>query len=212
MATTTKKDRTGMRRLASKLATTAALAAAGAAAQVPAHAMVVADMSLEKVFDWNDSYFLPGVLNLEFRSVLVAGNPALGTAQVNGQTIPHYSFSEGSWQPGAATSVAFRDGEMVGPNAQPEYWSDCPCSYVLWDHRYMAFSFNATDGTHYGWLSFSVPGTGPFVIHDYAYEDQAGAAIRVGQITSAVPELPTAAMFLAGVLGVLAMRRRISRR
>lgn len=207
MATTTKDRSTGVRGLATKLALSAALTVAGTAAQMPAHATVVADMGLEKVFNWNESYFLPGVLNLEFRSVLVAGDPALGTAQVNGQTIPHYSFSQGTWQPGAATAIGLNGGELVGPNDRPGSWGDCPCSYVLWDHRYMAFSFNAADGTHYGWLNFSVPGTGPFVIHDYAYEDQAGAPIRVGQITSVVPEPQTAVMFIAGLLGVLALRR-----
>ena len=207
MVTTTKHRSAGVQGLATKLALTAALTATGMSVQTPAHATVVADTDLEKVFDWNESYFLPGVLNLEFRSVLVAGSPALGTAQVNGQTIPHYSFSQGAWQPGAYVAIGLNGGELLGPNDRPGAWGDCPCSYILWDHRYMAFSFNATDGTHFGWLSFSVPGRGPFVIHDYAYEDQADAPIRVGQFTSVVPEPQTAAMFLAGLLGVLAMRR-----
>ena len=169
-----------------------AMAALGAASQ----AAIVGQAGLEKVFGYTETgYVLPGTANLEFHSIVAAIDPATGNPQVNGQI-------HGL---GARMSGNLAAGDVV--DAATWLWLDCGCGFVGYDHTYVGFSFEDTDGRHYGWLNVSVPGTfGPFVIHDYAYEDVAGVGIRAGAF--AVPEPGSMALLLAGGAAALAARRR----
>jgi hypothetical protein len=184
----------GMRKLrlrAGRLAAGVALAALGAASQ----AAIVGQAGLEKVFGFTETgYILPGTANLQFQSVVAGLDPITGNTQVNGQVL-----GLGAEVTGQLALDAVVDATTG--------WLACDCGFAAWDHDYLGFSFEDSDGTHYGWLRISVPGDfGPFVIHDYAYEDVAGAAIRVGQF--AVPEPGSLALLLGGGVAALLARRR----
>jgi len=176
---------------AGKVVAGLALAALGATSQ----AAIVGQAGLEKVFGSNETgYTLPGTTNLVFQSVEVGVDPVTGNPQVNGQMLGL----------GAQAAGVLGLGDVVDAATS---WLACGCGFAAWDHDYLGFSFQDSDGTHYGWLRISVPGDfGPFVIHDYAYEDVAGAAIRVGAF--AVPEPGSMALLLAGGVAALLARRR----
>ena len=59
-------------------------------------------------------------------------------------------------------------------------------------------------GTHYGWARISVNDEMTAIVHDWAYQDVAGAPIRTG----AVPEPSSLGMLALGAVGVLALLRR----
>jgi hypothetical protein len=168
-----------------------ALAALGAASQ----AAIVGQAGLEKVFGFTETgYVLPGTANLQFQSVVAGIDPVTGNTQVNGQVVGIGAEVTGLLAPDAVVDAT------TG-------WLACDCGFAAWDRDYLGFSFEDSDGTHYGWLRISVPGDfGPFVIHDYAFEDVAGVAIRVGQF--AVPEPGSLALLLSGGVAALLARRR----
>lgn len=81
---------------------------------------------------------------------------------------------------------------------------------------YIGFLLNAVDGAHFGWARLSVadytsndPDSLSITIHEYAYEDVAGAAVLVGSIGSGPvdDEVPVpAALWLIG-FGLMGVRR-----
>ena len=75
---------------------------------------------------------------------------------------------------------------------------------------YLGFAFEPALGgaTYYGWAQLTISNTGAGTLHDWAYENAAGAAIRVGAV--AVPE-PGTALFGLALLGT-ALTRRVRRR
>jgi hypothetical protein len=76
------------------------------------------------------------------------------------------------------------------------------------DHGYLGFSFQRTDGTHYGWVELTVePGYEVFV-HGYAYEEVAGQTILTGSTMSPVPEPGTFALSSLGAAVIMLARRR----
>ena len=75
---------------------------------------------------------------------------------------------------------------------------------------YLGFAFEPALGgaTYYGWAQLTISNTGAGTLHDWAYENAAGTAIRVGAV--AVPE-PGTALFGLALLGT-ALTRRVRRR
>jgi hypothetical protein len=68
----------------------------------------------------------------------------------------------------------------------------------------MGFAPEESGSTHFDWLQFSVPSSGPWTIHSYAYESTAGAAIRVETVSGP-------AFFGCCILGGLAVALAIRR-
>jgi PEP-CTERM motif len=71
---------------------------------------------------------------------------------------------------------------------------------------FVGLRFQASGNTHYGWARFTYNDatTGSLTLHDFAYENVAGASIQAG----AVPEPGSALLALAGLGGVALRRRR----
>jgi PEP-CTERM motif len=66
----------------------------------------------------------------------------------------------------------------------------------------------STDDTvHYGWARFNLPATGPGTLIDYAFESTPLTAIAAG-VTTPIPEPASMALFGAGLLGLMAWKRR----
>ena len=71
---------------------------------------------------------------------------------------------------------------------------------------FIGFRFEINGQLHYGWAEISFSGN-EMSINRFAYEDEAGVGVRVGQ-TSNVPEPGSLGILGLGAAGVLAMRRR----
>jgi PEP-CTERM motif len=107
-------------------------------------------------------------------------------APVNSSTISPYFYSSMAY--GAAN-----------PNAEFNNATDA----------YIGFSFLSFPNTYYAWMRVDVDNAaGTFVIKDWAYQDVAGKGITTG----AVPEPGTLGLLAAGATGLLALRRRASRK
>ncbi len=77
------------------------------------------------------------------------------------------------------------------------------------DHEYMGVRFNADDGIHYGWIEMSVSDTDVLAtIHSWAYNTVPGE----GLVAGVVPEPSTIALFLVGIVGIVAIGIRKIRR
>lgn len=114
---------------------------------------------------------------------------------------------------GGAQVVNLTVGASVGPgsvfagspNGSDSHMGTDPDQFQPSQSGYLGFAFRVTGSEaepYYGWLRFTPSNTGPGVIHEWAFEDNAGQPIQV----ALVPEPATAAL-LAGSC-VLAVRRR----
>ena len=103
--------------------------------------------------------------------------------------------------------VASSSNFTVGSSASTTHMGSAPNQFQLNTPGYVGFSFNPAPAgpTYYGWMQISIDntGTGTGTIHDWAYENVAGAPILAG----IVPE-PTGPALLLLVLGGMALRRR----
>jgi hypothetical protein len=74
---------------------------------------------------------------------------------------------------------------------------------------FVGFSFPIGGINHFGWVRVDVNNVaGTFLVKDWAYQDVAGRPIGAGQI----PEPGTLGLLAAGATGLLALRRRVSKK
>jgi hypothetical protein len=199
----------------------ASVALAGLAAaslSAPAVGAIVSVTDLDVVVEPGQVYTLPGVPQLEFSAFTQcsawSGPKTCSAYQTHGQVIGRFTQDPGTKAiiTGAFSAMGVVPGDVIGPDG-----FDPPPGH-LWDvvgfeDAYFAVEIIDDKQSYFGWVNFSVPAGGDFVVHGFGYNDVAGASIRVGQTTD-IPEPDTLALLAAGVVGAAAgsARRRRAQR
>ena len=75
------------------------------------------------------------------------------------------------------------------------------------DRGFVGLSLEISGATHYGWIDVTHTTSSTVTVHQWAYEDVAGASISAGDTGAAVPATGTAGLF-AGLLGAFFSRFR----
>ena len=106
----------------------------------------------------------------------------------------------------AGTLIDNTDNFAAGANGSTTHVGPASNQFQLGTPGYLGFAFQPVVGgpTHYGWMQVTINNTGAGTIRDWAYDDEAGAAIEAG----AVPEPGRALLLLAGLCGAGLRRRR----
>ena len=109
----------------------------------------------------------------------------------------------------------------AGKNNPLNYFGGCGL-FIDKSEKFVGVKFERSGNTHYGWVRLSVNQAGSeFTVHDYAYEDVAGASITTGDTGVEPVDIPTQAsiptltewgqILMAGLLllgGIKMMRNR----
>ena len=111
---------------------------------------------------------------------------------------------------GAGATISAASIFAAGESGSTTHVGAAANQFHLGTPGYFGFAFEPALGgaTYYGWAQLTISNTGAGTLHDWAYENAAGTAIRVGAV--AVPE-PGTALFGLALLGT-ALTRRVRRR
>ncbi len=136
-----------------------------------------------------------GVAGYAFTSAATGNGPGAAVATSGTATVSSFF--------GAITD--FGVGATINQTSQLYGFSAFPTAAVIpfsAANDYIGLAFTLTDGLHYGYAQVA----GPRLV-SYAFESTPGATILTGAV-AAVPEPASLALFLVGVAGVAANRRR----
>ena len=111
---------------------------------------------------------------------------------------------------GAGAAIGAASIFAAGESGSTTHVGAAANQFQLGTPGYLGFAFEPAPGgaTYYGWAQLTISNTGAGTLHDWAYENAAGAAIRAGAVP--VPE-PGTALFGLALLGT-ALTRRARRR
>ena len=167
---------------------------------LPSQGAVVGLMDLDHQVLDGETFTIPGVNGITFNnkpgafnchSVMVPGNSRL------------------AYPPSIGGSVVL--GSVIGPGGIiPSSLGIANCSQDAADEFLFGFSFDDSDGVHYGWVDWSYDNTisDRSVVHSYGYEDVPRTAITVGDVGQRIPEPSALALAAAGLAAGIGIRRR----